>query len=66
VLITPMPSVAGNIGANRIVVGRAIAHPLGAPEMEREQEREIRRQMVARALEVLAERIASQTVRQAS
>ena len=61
-----MPSVAGNIGANRIVVGEAIAHPLGAPDLEREQEREIRRQMVARALEVLAERIATQTVRQAS
>ncbi len=65
-LITPMPSVAGNIGANRIVVGKAIAHPLGAPELEPEQEREIRRQMVARALDVLAERIESQTVRRVS
>ena len=65
-LITPMPSVAGNIGANRIVVGTAITHPLGAPELEYDQERQLRRQMVARALEVLAERVEGQTVRQAS
>lgn len=61
-----MPSVAANIGANRIVVGTAITHPLGAPELEHDQERDLRRRIVARALQVLAERVEGQTVRRAS
>lgn len=61
-----MPSVAGNIGANRIVVGTAITHPLGEPELDYDHEKGLRRQMVARALELLAERVEGQTVRQAS
>ena len=65
-LITPMPSIASNVGANRIVVGTAITHPLGAPELAHEQEKALRRRMVEEALEVLAERIEGQTVRRAS
>ena len=65
-LITPMPSVASNIGANRIVIGTAITHPLGDPELGHDAEKTLRRRMVETALEVLAERVESQTVRLAS
>jgi len=61
-----MPSVATNIGANRIVVGTAITHPVGAPELAPDHEKALRKRMVEEALAVLAERIEDQTVRQAS
>ena len=63
VLITPMPSVALNVGANRIEVGTAITHPLGDPGLNDEEEFELRRRLATDALGLLAERIDEQVVR---
>jgi glycine/betaine/sarcosine/D-proline reductase family selenoprotein B len=57
-----MPSVAMNVGANRIVAGAAIAAPLGLPDEGPEHERRFRRQLVTRALELLAEKVEAQTL----
>lgn len=56
-----MPSVAQNVGANRIVIGTAITHPLGFPGRPADEERQNRRQMVVRALNLLAQRVEDQT-----
>jgi glycine reductase len=57
-----MPSVALNVGANRITLGTAITHPLGAPDLEPDQERRHRRRIVEKALNLLAQRIEGQVV----
>jgi glycine reductase len=58
-----MPSVALNVGANRIEVGTAITHPLGDPGLSEKEEFELRRRLVTDALALLAERIDEQKVR---
>jgi glycine reductase len=58
-----MPSVALNVGANRIEVGTAITHPLGDPGLSESEEFELRRRLVADALGLLSERIDEQMVR---
>lgn len=56
-----MPSVAQNVGANRIVVGTAITHPLGLPERPAGEERRYRHRMVLQALDLLAKKVEEQT-----
>lgn len=57
-----MPNVAKNIGANRIVAGVAITHPLGAPEKRPEEEKALRKKIVRAALELMSVSIESQIV----
>lgn len=57
-----MPSVALNVGANRIVAGAAITSPLGLPSEGPEQERRFRRGLVEHALQLLAEKVQEQTL----
>jgi glycine/betaine/sarcosine/D-proline reductase family selenoprotein B len=66
VLVTPMPSVALNVGANRITTGTAITHPLGAPDLAADDERHHRRAIVEQALELLARQVEGQVVQAAS
>ena len=61
-LVTPMPSVAMNVGANRVVAGAAITSPLGLPSEPADQERRFRRALVENALRLLAEKIQEQTL----
>lgn len=61
-----MPSVALNVGANRITTGTAITHPLGAPDLDPAAERRQRRAIVERALALLAEKVEGQVVQAAS
>jgi glycine reductase len=61
-----MPSVAVTVGANRIVTGTAITHPLGDPSLEPEQERAHRKAIVQKALTLLAERVEGQVVQPSS
>ena len=50
------------VGANRIVPTIAIPHPLGNPTLTLEEEREIRRNLVEKALKALETEITEQTI----
>ena len=50
------------VGANRIVPAVAIPHPLGNPNLTKEDEKKLRRMLVERALKALTTPVDSQTV----
>ncbi len=50
------------VGANRIVPTVAIPYPLGNPTLTMEEEKDIRRNLVKRALRALETEITEQTV----
>ena len=52
-LFTAMVSVATTVGANRIVRGTAITHPLGDPARSREDERALRERIVQAGMDAL-------------
>lgn len=57
-----MPNVALNVGANRILVGVGITHPLGDPSLDPAREAELRARLVGRALVLLATPVSGQQV----
>lgn len=57
VLITSLIPTAKMTGANRIVQGVGILHPLGNPRVSREEEKALRRRILRAALELLTEKI---------
>jgi glycine reductase len=50
------------VGANRIVPAVAIPHPLGNPALPIEEERQLRRRLVMKALTALTTEVHGQTV----
>ena len=50
------------VGANRIVPAVAIPHPFGDPTRTMEEEKEIRRHLVEKALRALQTEVSEQTV----
>jgi len=50
------------VGANRIVPAVAIPHPLGNPELPKDEERELRLNLVKKALRALQVEVEIQTV----
>jgi betaine reductase len=50
------------VGANRIVEGKAIPHPVGDPSRTPEEERKFRKLVVQKAMEVLKTRVVKPTV----
>ncbi len=50
------------VGANRIVPAVAIPHPLGNPELPEDEERELRLNLVKKALRALQMEVEKQTV----
>jgi glycine reductase len=52
-LFTAMVSVAATVGANRIVRGTAITHPLGDPARPSEDERSLRERIVQAGMDAL-------------
>lgn len=50
------------VGANRIVPTVAIPHPLGNPELPEKEERELRLNLVKKALRALQVEVEKQTV----
>ena len=50
------------VGANRIVPTVAIPYPLGNPALPADQEKELRRDLVRKALKALSTEVDSQTV----
>ena len=57
--ITP---ISMTVGANRIVPAIAIPHPLGNPSASAEEEKQIRRKILTRALEALSTEVDGQTI----
>ena len=62
VIVSTIVPLAESIGANRIVPGKAIPHPLGDPSLSRAEEKAFRRSLVRRALAALETEIDRQTV----
>lgn len=54
--------ISKTVGANRIVPAVAIPHPLGDPSKSGEEERQLRRALVEKALRALETGIEEQTV----
>jgi len=50
------------VGANRIVPTVAIPHPLGNPELPKDEERKLRLNLVRKALRALQVEVEKQTV----
>jgi len=54
--------ISQTVGANRIVPAIAIPHPLGDPSRTAEEEVQIRRKLVLKALKALGTEVHEQTV----
>lgn len=50
------------VGANRIVPAVAIPHPLGNPDLPKDEEKALRRRLVEKALRALETPVEGQTV----
>ncbi len=57
--VTP---ISMTVGANRIVPAIAIPHPLGDPKRSMEEEKDIRRNIVTKALNALCTEVEDQTI----
>ena len=60
--IATVVPISLTVGANRIVPAVAIPHHLGNPALTHEEEMDIRRQIVGKALEALQTPVTEQTV----
>ena len=57
--VTP---ISMTVGANRIVPAIAIPHPLGNPALTLEEEKQIRRKLIGKALKALTTEVEDQTI----
>ena len=60
--VTALPTIAQMVGANRILRGVAITHPVGDPSLAADEEHALRVAIVRRALEMLATEVEPRTV----
>ena len=60
--IATVTPISMTVGANRIVPAVAIPHPLGNPKMSPEEEKELRRGLVEKALKALETPVDTQTL----
>ncbi len=60
--IATVTPISMTVGANRIVPAVAIPHPLGNPKMSPEEEKELRRGLVEKALKALETPVDTQTI----
>lgn len=51
--VTSVVPVAKMVGANRVVQGNGIVHPLGQPDLPPEEEKKLRERILRQALEAL-------------
>jgi len=56
--VCTMINVSKGMGGNRLVPSRSVLHPTGDPELSLEEEKALRRKIVANALEGIATEIA--------
>ena len=57
-----MTPISQSVGANRIVPGISIPHVTGDPSVSKEEEKEVRRELVETALNALQTEIDKQTI----
>ena len=62
VQISTMPPIALMVRSNRIIPGGGIIHPVGNAELNPSEEKRLRKAMVKKALEALADRIDQQVL----
>jgi betaine reductase len=62
VQITAIPNIAKMVGVNRIVQGVAVPNVVGNPDLDKEAEKDLRRQHIVKALELLATKVDAPTV----
>ena len=60
--IATVVPISQTVGANRIVPAVAIPHPLGNPKLDAADEKQLRRELVEKALTALSTAIEEQTV----
>ena len=60
--IATVTPISMTVGANRIVPAVAIPHPLGNPKLSAEEEKELRRGIVEKALKALETPVDKQTI----
>ena len=61
-MISAMPALALNVGANRVVKGSRIEHVCGDPALPPEQDRAVGRQVVTAALTALRTEVRGPTL----
>ena len=61
-MISALPPVALELGANRVVRGVKIPHPCGEPTADPEQDRAVRLEIVQRALRALSTPVERPTI----
>ena len=54
-LICTLTSIAETVGANRIYPAKGIPHPLGDPKIPADEEKQLRKRMVAEAIRLLSD-----------
>ncbi len=59
-LVSSLVSIALSVGANRIVAGLGIPHPLGDPRLSPAEQKKIRRAIVEKALRALTTHLTEQ------
>ena len=57
-----MSPLALSVGANRIVRGKAVAHPFGDPSLVPDEEKDYRRRLVEEAISSLSKPVDAPTV----
>ena len=62
VQITAVPSASVMVGVSRILSGKTITNPFGDAELPPEREKELRRQYVMRALNLLQTKVEKSTL----
>ncbi len=53
ILVTAVPDVARMVGVNRILRGNMVTCPLGNPDLSTQEEADLRKKYVVRALDIL-------------
>jgi glycine reductase len=61
-IVSTLAPLAQSIGPNRIVAGKAVAHPLGDPALSMAEERAFRRNLVRVSLDLLQTDVNEPTV----
>jgi glycine reductase len=60
--ISTMTPIAMMVGANRVIPGGGIVHPVGNADLDPDGERCLRRDIVGKALEALEKKVEDQTL----
>ena len=60
--ISTITPISYSVGANRLVPGISIPHPVGNPNLPIDEEKELRKGILIKALEALSTDVSDQTI----